>query len=140
MFHWLIPIFAFTVAFGCGTPSVGGPVRPGVDVLVEDSLHLIASQRVGLVTNQTGVDRMGVDDLTRLMNAGVNVTALFSPEHGFRGALDQSHVGHGTDSATGLPIYSLYGDVRAPTPEMLDQVDVLLVDLQDIGSRTLTRT
>jgi uncharacterized protein YbbC (DUF1343 family) len=114
------------------------PVRPGIDVLLADSLHLVRGRRVGLLTNQSGVDAHGVDDVTRLRAAGVALTALFSPEHGFRGWLDQENIGHGVDSATGLPLYSLYGDVRAPTGEMLADVDVLLVDLQDVGARTYT--
>jgi uncharacterized protein YbbC (DUF1343 family) len=93
---------------------------------------------VALLTNQTGVNRDGVSDVDRLLAAGVNLTALFSPEHGFRGALDQENIGHGVDSATGLPVYSLYGEVLAPTPEMLREVDVLLADLQDIGARPYT--
>ncbi len=105
---------------------------------LSDSAHLVADTRVGLITNQTGIDANGVDDVTRLLDADVNLTALFSPEHGFRGVLDQPEVGHGVDPATGLPIYSLYGAVRAPNAEMLHNIDVLVIDLQDIGSRTYT--
>jgi uncharacterized protein YbbC (DUF1343 family) len=101
-------------------------------------VHLVAGRRVGLLTNQTGVDATGLSDVDRLIRAGVNLVALYSPEHGFRGVLNQAVIGHGLDSATGLPIYSLYGEVRAPTAEMLAGVDVLLVDLQDIGVRTYT--
>jgi len=114
------------------------PVRPGIDVLLDDSLHLVRDRRVGLLTNQTGVDAAGVPDLTRVLDAGVRVTAIFSPEHGPRGDLDVESIGHASDSATGIPIYSLYGDERAPTPEMLATVDVILADLQDIGARPFT--
>jgi uncharacterized protein YbbC (DUF1343 family) len=107
-------------------------------VVLADSIHLVAGRRVGLLTNQTGVDRSGVSDVDRLLQAGVELTALFSPEHGFRGVLDQPIVDHGTDPATGLPIYSLYGEHQAPTVEMLAMIDVLVVDLQDIGARTYT--
>ena len=113
-------------------------VRPGIDVLLTDSLHLVRGVRVGILTNQTGVDANGVDDITRLREAGVRLTAIFSPEHGFRGVLDEENIGHGADSATGLPVFSLYGAVRAPTGAMLEGIDVLLVDLQDIGARTYT--
>lgn len=113
-------------------------VRPGIDVVVGDSLHLVSGRRVGLLTNQTGVSREGTSDVERLLSAGVSLTALFSPEHGFRGALNVENIGHTVDSATGLPIYSLYGAVRAPTPRMLSVVDLLLIDLQDIGARTYT--
>ncbi|HEX9580614.1 MAG TPA: DUF1343 domain-containing protein [Gemmatimonadales bacterium] len=121
-----------------GNASPPERVRPGVEVLLADSAHLVRGRRVGLLTNQTGVDAEGVSDVDRLLGAGVQLVALFSPEHGFRGVLNQELVGHGVDSATGLPIYSLYGEVRAPTRAMLNGVDVLLVDLQDIGARTYT--
>jgi uncharacterized protein YbbC (DUF1343 family) len=123
---------------GLWCAGAADPVRPGIDVLLSDSLHLVRGRRVGLVTNQTGVDRNGRDDVTRLREAGVALVAIFTPEHGFRGALDVENIGHGVDSATGLPIFSLYGNVRAPTDAMLRGVDVLLVDLQDIGARTYT--
>jgi uncharacterized protein YbbC (DUF1343 family) len=119
----------------CTPPAA---VRPGIDVLLTDSLALVRGRRVGLLTNQTGIDGAGRDDLSRLLGAGITVTALFSPEHGFRGVLDMENIGHGVDSATGLPLYSLYGDVLEPTPAMLARVDVIVVDLQDIGARTYT--
>jgi uncharacterized protein YbbC (DUF1343 family) len=121
----------------CAGPA-RDPVRPGIDVLLDDSLHLVRDARVGVLTNQTGVDRAGTDDVSRLREAGIEVTAIFTPEHGFRGALDVENIGHGVDSATGLPVYSLYGDVRAPTRAMLQRIDVLLVDLQDVGARPYT--
>ncbi len=114
------------------------PVRPGIEVLIDDSLHLVRDERVGLLTNQTGVGRSGVRDIELLIRAGVRLTTIITPEHGLRGILDRENIGHGVDSATGLPVYSLYGDVRAPTAEMLAEVDVLLIDLQDIGGRPYT--
>ncbi len=127
------------VLAGCGTGAAGPPaVRPGIEVLLADSAALVRGRRIGLLTNQTGVDRRGVDDLTRLLDAGARVTALFSPEHGYRGFLDEENIGHGVDSATGIPIYSLYGAARAPTPAMLAEVDALVIDLQDIGARPYT--
>jgi uncharacterized protein YbbC (DUF1343 family) len=127
------------VAAACATAGRDGAVvRPGIDVIISDSLHLIGGDRVGLLTNQTGVGRNGSSDVELLLGAGVNLTTLFSPEHGFRGVLDQETIGHGVDSATGLPIYSLYGDTRAPTSDMLALIDVLVIDLQDIGARTYT--
>jgi len=129
------------VVLGCAAAGASPPaVRPGIDVLLSDSLHLVRGERVGLLTNQTGVDRTGKGDVERLREAGVHLTALFSPEHGFRGVLNTDNIGSGVDSATGLPVYSLYGAVRAPTAAMLEQVDVILVDLQSIGSRTWTYT
>jgi uncharacterized protein YbbC (DUF1343 family) len=113
-------------------------VRPGIEILLTDSLHLIAGHRVGLLTNQTGIDRSATSDVDLLLAAGIQLTAIFSPEHGFRGRLEQEEIAHAIDSATGVPIYSLYGTHRAPTQEMLQEVDVLLVDLQDIGARPYT--
>jgi uncharacterized protein YbbC (DUF1343 family) len=120
-------------------PPVRAAVRPGIDVLVEDSLHLVAGRAVGLLTNRNGVDRNGVGDVERLRAAGVHLVAIFTPEHGFRGAADPGAAVPSTrDSATGLPIYSLYGRNFAPTPEMLAGVQVLLVDLPDAGARYFT--
>jgi uncharacterized protein YbbC (DUF1343 family) len=114
-------------------------VRPGLEVLVTDSLHLVQGLRVGLLTNQAGVDHRGVSAVEVLLAAGVRLTALFSPEHGFRGqAAPGEAVNSTSDSATGLPIYSLYGATPAPTAEMLAMVDVILVDLQDVGARYYT--
>jgi uncharacterized protein YbbC (DUF1343 family) len=84
------------------------------------------------------VDRAGVGDLNRLLDAGAQVTAIFSPEHGYHGVLDLSDIGHTVDSATGLPVFSLYGATRAPTESMLAQIDVMAIDLQDIGARPYT--
>lgn len=126
------------LAVGCATQAPEAGVRPGIEVLLSDSAHLVRDKGVGLLTNQTGIDRRRVDDLDLLVSAGVNVTAVYSPEHGYRGVLDTDNIGHGVDSATGKTIWSLYGSVRAPTPEMLDGVDVILVDLHDIGARPYT--
>ncbi|MGH7631243.1 MAG: exo-beta-N-acetylmuramidase NamZ family protein [Gemmatimonadales bacterium] len=122
-----------------GPESGPARVRPGIDVLLADSAHLLRGRRVGLVTNRAGVDARGTSDVTRLSEAGVNLVALFSPEHGFRGAAAPgAAVASTVDSATGLPIYSLYGRTTAPTPEMLQGVDLILVDLQDAGARYYT--
>jgi uncharacterized protein YbbC (DUF1343 family) len=136
------------VPLGCAGPGAAGEpgarpeqkaVRPGIEVLLADSAHLVRGRRVGLVTNQSGIDASGVSDVVRLRAAGVRLVALFSPEHGFRGAADPgAAVASSVDSATGLPIYSLYGRTSAPTGEMLAGIDVLLVDLQDAGARYYT--
>jgi uncharacterized protein YbbC (DUF1343 family) len=113
--------------------------RPGIEVLLSDSLHLVRGRRVGLVTNQSGVDSRGVSDVELLRGAGVNLVALFSPEHGFRGtAAPGAAIASSIDSATGLPIYSLYGRNSSPTDSMLAGIDLLLVDLQDAGARYFT--
>jgi len=131
------------VLAGCGgsaaPPASAEQVRPGIDVLLEDSVHLVRGRRVGLVTNQAGVDAHGVSDVDRLLEAGVDLVALFSPEHGFRGTADPgAAVANTRDSATGLPIYSLYGQTASPTDAMLSGIDVMLVDLQDAGARYYT--
>lgn len=113
--------------------------RPGLEVLLGDSAGLIAGKRVGLITNQSGVDAAGVSGVERLRAAGVQLVALFSPEHGFRGTADPGEaVASTTDSATGLPIYSLYGRNRVPSDSVVRSLDVLLVDLQDAGARYYT--
>lgn len=126
-------------AAGAGTGAAPARVRPGIEVLLADSLHLVRNRRIGLVTNQAGVDAQGISDVARLQGAGIRIVALFSPEHGFRGAADPgAAVASSVDSATGLPIYSLYGRTSAPTDEMLRGIDVMLVDLQDAGARYYT--
>jgi uncharacterized protein YbbC (DUF1343 family) len=137
--HLAACISAVVLVASCDRPP-GQPaqVRPGIDVLLTDSAHLVADRRVGLLTNQTGVTMGGRGDVEALLEAGVQLVVIFSPEHGFRGNMDQANVGHATDSATGLPIYSLYGEQLEPTPDMLGQIDALLCDLQDIGVRTYT--
>src|SRR5262245_19595815 len=110
------------------------PVRPGLEVLLSDSIGLVRGRGVGLVTNRAGIDRAGVPAAVRLREAGVRLVALFSPEHGFGGAAAPGEtVASSTDSATGLPIYSLYGRTSAPTDSMLQGIDVLLIDLPDVG-------
>jgi len=139
----VLGLFGWSVACGPHTPvaqvSAPGAVRPGIDVLLTDSLAVVRGRRVGLVTNQAGVDAQGISDVTRLRAAGVRLVALFSPEHGFRGAADPgAAVAISIDSATGLPIYSLYGRSTAPSDSMLAGIDLLLVDLQDAGARYYT--
>jgi len=115
-------------------------VRLGIDVLLTDSLHVIRGKRVGLITNHSGRDAAGVSTIDRLARTpGVRLTALYGPEHGLRGiAQAGEHVASSVDSATGVPIHSLYGDTRTPTAEMMKDVDVLVFDIQDIGARTYT--
>jgi len=133
------PLLLGWILSGClSAAPAPAPVRPGIEVLLHDSLHLVRGRRVGLLTNQTGVDARGVEDLALLLDAGVRVTAVFSPEHGFRGQRDEENIEHARDSATGIPIYSLYGAARAPTPGMLTTVDVIVADLQDVGARPYT--
>ena len=114
-------------------------MRPGIEVILSDSAHLIAGQRLGLLTNNTGIDRQGRRDVDLLRTRpDARLTVLFSPEHGFRGTEDRPGLPDSRDSATGLPIYSRYGGSRSAARAALDSVDVLLIDLQDIGARFYT--
>lgn len=139
MAHAGLVVVMVAALLGAGPAHGQARVRPGLEVLLDDSLHLVRGKRLGYVSNRTGVDRHGVSGVERLRAAGLDLVALFSPEHGFRGsAAPGEAVASSTDSATGLPIYSLYGRVTAPTPEMLLGIDVMLVDLQDAGARYFT--
>ena len=115
-------------------------VTPGITVLVRDSIHLIRGKRVGLITNHTGRDASGTSSIDLLAHApGVTLVALFGPEHGLRGiAQAGEHVASSVDSATGVPVFSLYGATSVPTAEMLKNVDVLIYDIQDVAARTYT--
>lgn len=115
-------------------------VVPGIEVLLSDSLHLIKGKRVGLLTNHSGRDRKGTSTIDLLFKApGVKLTALYGPEHGIRGmAKAGEKISSSVDSATGVKVYSLYGDVESPTADMLKDVDVLLYDIQDVGARVYT--
>lgn len=115
-------------------------------MLLEDSVALVHGKRIALLTNQTGVDEHGTSDIDLLATsplaraAGVQLVALCSPEHGIRGTQDRASIASGTDSATGLPIYSLYSaaTVLPPPDSLLARIDVLVIDLQDVGTRTWT--
>jgi uncharacterized protein YbbC (DUF1343 family)/CubicO group peptidase (beta-lactamase class C family) len=122
------------------TPAdvAAGPVRCGIDVLVEDGFRPLRNRRVGLVTNHTGRTRGGASTIDVLARAPeVKLVKLFSPEHGIRGELDAA-VPDSRDEATGLPIISLYGDNRKPRPSDLEGIDTLVYDIQDVGARFYT--
>ena len=123
-----------------GERTAPEPVRPGIDVLLADSLHLVEGRRVGFVTNHTALDAAGVHAIDRLNgHPQVELVALFSPEHGIRGDAEAGVlVDSSVDAATGLPVHSLYGETRKPTPAMLEGVQVLLFDIQDVGTRYYT--
>jgi uncharacterized protein YbbC (DUF1343 family)/CubicO group peptidase (beta-lactamase class C family) len=113
-------------------------VLTGIDVLERDNFKQLAGLRLGLVTNHTGRDREGRQTIDVLNKApGVKLVALFAPEHGIRGVADDK-VSDSKDEATGLPIYSLYGESRRPKPEQLKDIDALVFDIQDIGVRFWT--
>lgn len=143
---------ALLIVFLCAAVSCpGGPrqtsapgtvpvVKTGIEMLKAQNFALLQGKRVGLITNPTGVDNQLVSTIDLLYNApGVTLVALFAPEHGVRGeAHAGAHVSGTEDPATGVPVYSLYGATRKPTPEMLKGVEVLVYDIQDVGSRSFT--
>jgi len=116
------------------------PVLNGIDVLVKNNFAPLKGKKIGLVTNHTGEDRRRRSTIDLLKEApGVTLVALFGPEHGIRGAVDEK-VGDSTDAKTGLPVYSLYGERRKPTTEQLKGLDALVFDIQDVGCRFYTYT
>ena len=133
----LIGLALLLAGTGVARPIV---VKTGIEVLKAQRFELLEGKRVGLITNHTGLAdglRSTVDILNEAPN--VELVALFGPEHGVRGdAHAGDHVGNQTDPVTGLPVYSLYGKTRKPTPEMLRGIDVLVYDIQDIGCRSFT--
>jgi len=114
-------------------------IKTGLDILVHEQAHLLEDQRVGLVSMPAAIMPDLTSSLDALRRAGMNVTALFGPEHGFGGAaLDGAKVGDATDPRTGLPVFSLYGQHYEPTSEMLADIDVFVFDMQDVGVRFYT--
>ncbi|WP_265594097.1 exo-beta-N-acetylmuramidase NamZ domain-containing protein [Haloferula sp. BvORR071] len=120
-------------------PAPSGPVLNGIDVLKREDFRQLRGCKVGLITNQTGIDRERNTTIDLLQKApGLKLVALFSPEHGIRGDLDREGIGDTTDEKTGLPVCSLYGERRSPTAEQLAGIDTLVFDIQDIGCRFYT--
>lgn len=117
-----------------------GRTRTGLDVLEAAGFAPFRGKRVGLITNHTGIDRLGRRNIDLFATADdVTLQAIFSPEHGVQGRLEQENVADARDPATGVSIYSLYhGDRRRPTAEMLKDIDVLVFDIQDVGARFYT--
>jgi uncharacterized protein YbbC (DUF1343 family)/CubicO group peptidase (beta-lactamase class C family) len=116
-----------------------GEVLTGLDVLAEDNFAALRGKRIGLITNQTGLSRDGRRNVDLMLAAGVQVTALFSPEHGINGAEDRSDVSDTKDAASGLPVFSLFrASSHRIQPEMLNNVDALVFDIQDVGARFYT--
>lgn len=122
------------------TEAATAQVRPGIDVLLRDSVHLVRGKRVGFLTNQTAVTADGRSAIDVLAESpDLELVALYGPEHGLRGGVEGGEtIESGRDSATGVPVHSLYGETQRPTPEMLDGVEVLVFDMQDIGARPYT--
>ena len=120
--------------------SAGPKVKTGIEVLRSRGFEGLAGKRVGLVTNPSGVDSQLNTTIDILFEAPeVNLVALYGPEHGVRGnAYAGDKVADSRDSKTGLPVYSLYGATRKPTPQMLEGIDVMVYDIQDVGVRSYT--
>ena len=119
---------------------ISGKVMLGIDVLAAEGFARLKGLRCGLVTHRAGVNGVGQRTADVLARApGVKLVKLFGPEHGIDGvAKADVSVGHAKDARTGLPVYSLYGATRRPTPEMLSGLDVIVIDFQDIGVRSYT--
>ncbi len=142
---WTLCTLSTTLSLACGSPRpdarvAGATVRPGIEVLLADSAHLVRGRALGLITNHTGVTRDRATTIDVLAAwPETRLVALFSPEHGIRGREEAGvAVSSGVDATTGLPVHSLYGETRKPTPEMLRDVDVLAFDIQDVGTRYFT--
>jgi uncharacterized protein YbbC (DUF1343 family) len=126
-------------------PAASPPVKPGITVLLEDSLQVVAGRRIAIITNHTGIDEKGASVVDLLLNdprakrAGITVVRLFSPEHGIRGTEDVTNLPDVRDERSGLMVHSLYRRETVPPPDsLLRDVDALVFDLQDIGTRTWT--
>ena len=130
-------LLALFTLISSSIPNANG-VELGIDVLQKNNFDLLRGKRVGLVTNQTGVNSSG-EKTRMILKKHVNLVALYTPEHGLDGTEKAGIEVHSRrDSLTGLPAYSLYGDTRKPTPQMLAGIDVLVYDMQDIGCRSYT--
>jgi len=127
---------------GPGLPRVvdpAGSVLTGLDVLAQEKFAPLRGKRIGLITNHTGLSRDGKRNVDLMMRAGVEVVAIFTPEHGLQGREDQPNISDTKDTATGIPVTSLYqGSRRRMSPEMLNGIDALVYDIQDVGARFYT--
>ncbi len=115
-------------------------VKTGAEVLISDKIQIIKNKNIGIITNHSAILSDGTHLIDSLIKIdGIKIKTIFSPEHGFRGNVpDGVIIGQSTDPKTGIPVISLYGKTRKPTPEMLENIDVLIFDIQDIGARFYT--
>lgn len=138
--HKLIPLFFIFIGLLTPAHATHPKVKTGIEVLKSSNFKILDGKKVGLITNPTGIDnnlKSTIDILHEAPN--VNLTALYGPEHGVRGDVHAGDkVDSFVDSKTGVTVYSLYGATRKPTKEMLDNIDVLVYDIQDIGCRSYT--
>jgi uncharacterized protein YbbC (DUF1343 family) len=130
---------ATIAASGLGLGPRNHATLTGLDVLEQEAFASLKGQRIGLLTNQTGIDRQGRRNVDVMLAGGVKVAALFAPEHGLAGNKDQPNIADSRDAATGLPVFSLYSNSRFRlTQEMLKGLDTLVFDIQDVGVRFYT--
>lgn len=136
--HFIVAVIL--LIFGSMAMAQDVKVKTGIEVLRERNFDVLQGKRVGLCTNPTGVDRNLVSTIDILWEAdNVNLVALYGPEHGVRGNIYAGdHVDNEVDARTGLKMYSLYGKTSKPTQEMMDEIDVMVYDIQDIGCRSYT--
>ncbi len=136
---WTI-FWTMLLVIACSQETASPPLKFGIDVLLDSKLEIIQNQRVGLITNQTGVDANGTHVIDLLYRApGVKLVALFAPEHGIRGDVEGGDtINDQKDPQTGVPIFGIYGATNKPTPAMLANIDVLVFDIQDVGTRFYT--
>ena len=138
---FLLCAYLLMIMIAPASVLAGEPVvKTGIEVLKDRGFEGLKGKRVGLVTNPSGVDRFMNSTVDILFNApDVKLVALYGPEHGVRGDVYAGgHVTDTRDEATGLPVYSIYGATRKPTPEMLEGIDVMVYDIQDVGVRSYT--
>jgi len=135
LFICALLIYSITLSAHVSAASV----LTGIDVLKRDNFSALAGRNVGLITNQTGIDRSGNSTIQLLHDSTVvRLVAVFSPEHGLFGKLDIEDIADSKESGTGVQVFSLYGATRIPTSEMLSGIDTLVFDIQDIGTRFYT--
>ena len=131
--------FCLSAACKCQPTVKNSDILFGADILISENLDLLKNKNVGLIINQTSLLKNGTPLLDSLMKIGINVKAIFSPEHGFKGQnMAGEFIEDFVDPLTGVKVYSIYGTVKKPTSEMLLDIDVLIFDIQDIGSRFYT--
>ena len=132
-------IFSAFVNLSCQPSDSSTHVYFGDELLLKENIGLLKDKRVGVVTNHSAILPNNVHLVDSLIALGIDVTVLFSPEHGIRGEIsDGSKILSSTDDKTGIPIFSLYGSTKKPTKEMLNNIDIILFDIQDIGARFYT--
>src|SRR5665647_2475590 len=137
----IIKHFLFILVFSVTISSLyARKVKSGIEILTAQNFSSIKGKRVGLITNPTGVDRNLQSTVDLFFHSKeIKLVALYGPEHGVRGDYPAgASVSNFKDAETGLPVYSIYGKTRKPTPEMLRDIDVLVYDIQDIGARSYT--